>query len=245
MTPTFSLRHVVPSSRATRTRRGLRRAAVALAVAAVLAGCANRPKGGVSSEDPCNPVVGAVVGGAVGMLIGGDRRRTEGALVGASLGALACVAYNYRSQQVKSADQVSAEYRSRNNNQLPPVPTITAYRTETRNPAARGGDDVVVTSNIELVPGAQEPLKELREEFAVIDPNGVERSKIAKTPVPAGSTGGAFVSTLQFQFPKGVPPGAYQVQSRLFVNGKPAQTSSVKIQVAQAADGSVPLARLP
>lgn len=215
---------------------------VAALSAAVLAGCASAPKGGVSSDDPCNPVVGAVVGGALGAILGGDKHRVQGTAVGAGLGALACVGYNYRAQQTKSAEQVSAEYRQKNNNALPATPTVTAYRTETRNASARGGDEVTVTSNIELVPGAKEPLKELREEFSIVDPNGTERSKIAKTPVAAGATGGAFVSTLQFQFPKGVPAGAYQVQSRLFVNGKPAQTSSVKIQVAQASSGMLQVA---
>jgi hypothetical protein len=226
-------------------RCSARVAGMAICVAAAVAGCA-APKGGAGSagraDDPCNPIVGAVVGGAVGALIGGDRRRTQGTLVGAGLGALACIGYNYNARQTKSAEQVGAEYRQRNN-ALPPVPTVTAYRTESSPAQARGGDDITVTSNIELVPGAREPLKELREEFAIVDPNGNERSRIAKTPVPAGTQGGAFVSTLQFTFPKGIPPGPYQVQSRLYVNGQPAQTSNVKIQVALRADGTIVVAR--
>lgn len=227
-----------------RPLRVARRCALALAVAAALAGCAQNPRRSAAGDDPCNPVVGAVVGGVAGALIGGDRHRTQGALLGAGLGALACVAYNYRTAQTKTAQQVGDEYRKANNDQLPPAPVVTAYRTEATRPTAKGGDQITVRSNIEVVPGAKEPLRELREEFVVVDPKGVERSRIAKTPAPAGAAGGAYVSTLQFTFPQGVPPGDYQVQSRLYVNGAPAKASAVKIHVAQRAAGALAVAAL-
>jgi hypothetical protein len=212
----------------------------ATAAAFVLAGCAQKgPQ--AARDEPCNPVVGAVVGGAIGALVGGEKRRTGGALVGAGLGALACIGYNYKTRQTRSAEQVGDDYKRANNNQLPPAPVVTAYRTETKTVQARGGDEVTVVSNIEVVPGAKQPLKELREEFAIVDPEGNERSKITKIPAPAGSAGGAYVSTLLFTFPKGVPAGAYQVQSKLYVNGQPARTGSVKIQVAAGAAGPQPL----
>jgi hypothetical protein len=185
-------------------------------------------------------VVGAVIGGAVGAVAGGDRNRAGRALIGAGVGALACMAINYNTRQTRSAEQVGADYRARNNDQLPPAPVVTAYRTQTERGSARAGEDITVTSTIEVVPGRSEPLKELREEFAIVDPSGVERSRLTKTPAPAGSQGGAYVSTLQFTFPKGVPPGAYQVQSRLFVNGRPTQNAAVKIQVAHGAGPMVP-----
>jgi hypothetical protein len=218
--------------------RTLRNAVIVVAAAA-LAACAQRGGAGGSAggDDPCNPAAGALVGAAVGALIGGGDRTVKGALIGGSLGALACVAYNYNARQTKSAEQVGKEYSARNNNQLPPAPLVTAYRTESARATAKGGDEVTVTSNIEVVPGRTEPLKELREEFSIIDPSGNERSKLTKTPAPAGSTGGAYVSTLEFTFPKGVPAGQYQVASKVYVNGKPAQSSAVKIQVARAASG--------
>ncbi len=222
--------------------RLLRRCGLTLAVAAALAGCAQSPRRAAASEDSCNPVVGAVIGGAAGALFGGDRHRAQGALLGAGLGALACVAYNYKASQTKTAQQVGDEYRKANHGELPPAPVVTAYRTETSRTTARGGDEVTVRSNIEVVPGAKEPLRELREEFVVVDPAGIERSKIAKMPAPAG--GGAYVSTLQFTFPKGVPPGEYKVQSRLYVNGTAAKTSTVRIQVARRAVGDTAVAAL-
>lgn len=210
----------------------LRWIAVAAAALALLTGCATRGGG----EDPCNPVVGAVVGGAIGAVLGGDRHRTRGAALGAGLGALACVALNYNSRQTRSAEQVGDDYR-RKTGALPPAPVVSAYSMQAARSSARAGEEVTVTSNIEVVPGRDEPLKELREEFAIVDPGGVERSRLTKTPAPAGSQGGGYVSTLQFTFPRGVPPGAYQVQSRLFVNGRPAQDAALKIQVARGAGG--------
>ncbi len=211
-------------------RRAPARAALAAAFAVLLAACAT-PKGG--GEDPCNPVVGAVVGGAIGAVVGGDRHRARGAAIGAGLGALACVAVNYQSRQTRSAEQVGEDFRLRTGTE-PPAPLVTAYNVQAARASARPGEEVTVTSTIEVVPGRSEALKELREDFVIVDPRGVERSRLSKTPAPAGSRGGAFVSTLQFTFPQGVPPGAYQVQSRLFVNGRPAQNSAVKIQVARS-----------
>ncbi|MDZ7651927.1 MAG: glycine zipper 2TM domain-containing protein [Burkholderiaceae bacterium] len=213
--------------------------ATALTVAVLLLGACATQKGSSVAEDPCNPVVGAVVGGALGALVGGDQHRTRGAVLGAGVGALACVAINYNSKQTRTAEQVGDDYRRRTGGDLPSAPTVAAYSMQAARSSAKAGEEITVTSNIEVVPGRSEPLKELREDFVIVDPKGVERSKLTKTPAPAGSRGGAYVSTLQFTFPQGVPPGPYQVQSRLFVNGKPVQTSAVKIQVAHAADGRV------
>lgn len=220
----------------------MRGPAAALLSAALLAACAQPGARRAAGEDPCNPVAGALIGGALGAITG-DRNRGGRAIIGAGLGALACMAVNYSARQTRSAQQVGDEYRAKNNDQLPPAPLVTAYRTQAARATAKGGEDVTVTSNIEVVPGRDEPLKELREEFAIVDPNGVERSRIAKTPAAAGSGGGAYVSTMQFTFPQGVPAGAYQVQSRLFVNGRPAHSAALKIQVARAADGALLLVR--
>jgi hypothetical protein len=215
------------------------------ALASLLAACANTQGGKGAAEDACNPVVGAVVGGAIGALIGGDSHRTRGAALGAGVGALACVAINYNSRQTRSAEQVGDDYQRRTGGPLPPAPVVAAYSTRAARGSARAGEDILITSSIEVVPGRNEPLKELREDFVIVDPRGVERSKLSKTPAPAGSRGGAYASTLQFTFPQGVPAGVYQVQSRLFVNGKPAQTSAVSIQVASGRSDATLLARGP
>jgi hypothetical protein len=70
----------------------------------------------------------------------------------------------------------------------------------------------------------------------------VERGRIAKTPAPAGAGGGAYVTTLQFTFPQGGPPGEYQVRSRLYVNGAPAKDSAVRVQVAGRPAGAAAMA---
>jgi hypothetical protein len=143
----------------------------------LLAACAQTGGRQAGGEEPCNPVVGAVIGGAVGAIAGGDRNRAGRALIGAGVGALACMAINYNTRQTRSAEQVGADYRARNSDQLPPAPVVTAYRTQTERGSARAGEDITVTSTIEVVPGRSEPLKELREEFAIVDPSGVERRR--------------------------------------------------------------------
>ncbi len=207
-------------------------AILTVAVLATLASCAQPRPRHDASADPCHPLAGALVGGAIGAVLGGEKHRVRGLAIGAGIGALGCVAYNHKVQQTKSAEQVGLEYRERTNSELPPDPVVTSYRTSSRPEQAHAGDEITVTTHLEIVPGRGEPLHELREEFAIVDPNGVERSRIAKTPVPAGSQGGAFVSTLQFTIPKGVPGGSYQVQSQVFLNGKQVQSSVVNLMVA-------------
>jgi len=228
-----------------RLHRRLSASVCTATIGALLAtGCAqSAPAGGSASSDPCNVGVGAVVGGMAGALLGGrgDKNRLVGAAIGAGVGALACVAYNYHARQVRSADQVAQAYTAQGGKPQPDAPLVTSYRTDAR-PTANPGEDIIVTSSIEVVPGRTQPLRDLREEFAVIDPQGVERSRLTKNPAP-GSTGGAYVSTLQFTFPNSIPGGLYQVQSHLFVNGQPAGDSTVRIQVARAGSGRS-LARL-
>jgi len=218
------------------SNRGARAIAVFPSVAALatIVSCAQPHPRPDASADRCHPLAGAFVGGAIGAVFGGEKHRAQGLAIGAGFGALGCVAYNHKVQRTKSAEQVGVEYRELTNSELPATPMVTAYHTSSSPEQAHGGDEITVTSHLEIVPGRGEPLRELREEFAIVDPNGVVRSRIAKTPVPAGSQGGAFVSTLQFTIPTGVPDGSYQVQSQVFVNGKQVQKSVVNLMVARS-----------
>src|SRR5258706_6866141 len=207
---------------------------LSVAVLATIVSCAQPRPRHDGSADPCHPLAGALVGGAIGAVLGGERHRAQGLAIGAGVGALGCVVYNHKVQQIKSAEQVGVEYRERTDSELPATPMVVAYRTSSRPEQAHGGEEITVTTHLEVVPGRGEPLRELREEFAIVDPNGVERSRITKTPVPAGSQGGEFVSTLRFTIPKGVPAGSYQVQSQVFVNGRQVHGSGPNLMLARS-----------
>jgi hypothetical protein len=89
-------------------KRGVMCGCVAvLTTVLAVAGCQS-PGGpaGSAGVDPCNPAIGALVGGALGALVGGGDNRGKGAVIGAGLGALACVAVNAASRQTRTADQV-------------------------------------------------------------------------------------------------------------------------------------------
>lgn len=186
-----------------------------------VSGCATMGVGGESDSggDPCNVIVGGVIGGVAGALL--DRnKRGRGALIGAAAGAIACVAVNAVSRQTRTAQQVEDDYRRTNRGQLPPnEPVVQAYKV-TVNPDAgvQSGEKLQVVSNMTVVRGANQPVNEVKEVLTLTGPDGKSRTaeKIASERPGSGAYENAFSLTL----PKGVAPGTYPVNTQLYVNGK-------------------------
>jgi hypothetical protein len=203
-----------------------------LVVCLSVAGCQS-PGGGPSdtsaSSDPCNPAVGALIGGALGALINTDKRG-KGALIGAGLGALACVVVNAVSRQTKSAVQVEDEYRKRHGGKLPPSdPVVQAYDvTVSPDGQVRPGEKAQVVSNMTVVQGASQPVEEVKEVLTLVGPEGTKTAE-KKANERAGS--GAYENTFNLSFPKDVAPGTYPIKTQLYVNGRPAAERKQNLRI--------------
>ena len=188
-----------------------------------------------ADSDPCNLLVGGILGGVAGALL--DRnRRGRGAAVGAAVGALACVAVNAASKQTRTAQQVEEDYRKNNQGQLPPEdPVVQAYDV-TVNPDAgvQAGEKLLVVSNITVVRSANQQVKEVKELLTLTGPDGKTRTAEKKASEQAGS--GAYENTFSLTLPKGVSPGAYPVSTQLFVNGKVLAERNQELRVVAQGD---------
>lgn len=213
----------------------------------VLAACATTGGYGNTAgntERACNPVVTGGIGAALGALIGGKGDRVTGAAVGAAVGALACVAFNHHSEQVKTAKQVDDDYRRAHGGKLPEQPTVVRY-TSTFDPASiKAGSEAKLTSYIEVAGGRNSAAPLVEEEIALYKPDGGLVRK-AKKPVAEQATAGAFKNTFTIPMPEGVPQGDYKVTTSLYVDGIVVDTNDSQLQVVMllpALDGATRIA---
>jgi hypothetical protein len=217
--------------------------AAAIAVAAVVTACAtgqggSAPAGEVLSGE-CNPLVTGGIGAAIGAIVGGNKRRGEGAAAGAAIGALACVAYNYYTKQTKTSQQVADEYKAAHKGTLPASATVTRFNAQVAPTAkVQAGNAITVASNIEVVPGTSNPRPAVEQEIALYGPDGTQAGK-ARKPASQTAGGGAFETSFKFSLPQGVPQGVYPVKSQLYVDGKPAAGADTRFQVVVAPGGAV------
>jgi hypothetical protein len=169
----------------------------------------------------CSAATAALIGAALGALIADDSR-SKGAAIGASLGALACVIINAQTRQTRSPAEVEGQYKAEHQGSLPEQPLVTAYDTAF-NPGGgvKAGQEARVVSNVTLVSGAKESVRdvvEVLEVFESADPSKV-LLKAEKRADPGVLTGG-IQNSFSVRLPEGMAPGSYAARTVLYVNGK-------------------------
>jgi hypothetical protein len=213
--------------------------AAVLVASMFVAGCAtpNGQPGSASAGEPaeCNALLAAGVGAAIGAIIGDSSR---GALLGAGLGALACMAMNYHAEQVKSAKQVQDEYKSANKGRLPEQTTLVKYDTQLNPGAVRPGQKAQSVSYIEVVQGRNDPSPRVEEELTLQKPDG-SVLKTTKKQIQEANAGGGFKGGFTFALPEGVPQGVYPVKTALYLNGKKVAAKDTKLQIVSNDSGAV------
>ena len=216
------------------------RAVAVVTAAAIIAGCATSKGGSSTSTDwlsgECNPLIAGGIGAVIGAIAGGRNNRGAGAAIGAGVGALACVAYDYYAKQTKSAQQVSDEYKATHMGTLPTRATVTRFNTEV-SPAStvQAGSAVTVASDIEVVPGTDNPKPKVEQAIVLYGPDGTPAGNARKAASQGG--GGAFATSFKFSMPQGIPQGVYPVKSQVFVDGQPAGHNDARFQVVVGPGG--------
>jgi len=217
-------------------RQTYRKSSALLLAPFLLAACATTggPGGTAGNgERACNPVITGGIGAALGALIGGSGDRVAGAAVGAAVGALACVAFNHHSEQVKTGKQVDDDYRRVHGGKLPEQPAVVRY-TSTFDPASiKAGSEAKLTSYIEVTGSRTGAAPVVEEEIALYKPDGALVRK-AKKAVAEQATAGAFKNTFTIPMPAGVPQGDYKVTTSLYVNGAVVDSNNSQLQVVMA-----------
>ncbi|NOT18143.1 MAG: hypothetical protein HOP20_08795 [Sulfuriferula sp.] len=212
-----------------------RSTALLLAVTVTLGGCAttgqnSADKTGASSSSECNPAIAAGVGAVIGGLLGGGTNTLRGAAIGAAIGGFGCMLVNYRSEQVKTAEQAKDDYKLANKGQLPNETTIVSYTSAFKPSTIRAGNKAEMDSYVEVVNGRNDPNPKLEEEMSLYKPDGTLAKSVRK-PVSATGSSGGFRNSFIVPMPEGVPDGVYPVKTALFLNGVKVKTNTAKLQI--------------
>lgn len=198
-----------------------------------MAGCAANRNGMAGGDDECSAAksagAGALVGALLGAAIDGKKGAIKGAAAGAVVGGLGCMAMNYRSQKIRSAQQVTDEYKQQNKT-LPAEPVVTQYNLKAPKQAVRG-NPVSVSSNLTLVDGEYEPVKRVEERLYIVSPDN-KRKQIKSKEASSMDGGGQYANTFSFTPPEGVAEGKYRIESELYVNERLAKTSATTLMLA-------------
>ena len=212
--------------------------AVVLVTAAALLGACAAPRGpgsqssAAADEDPCSigksAVAGAVAGALLGAMVGGKKGAGQGAMAGGALAAAACVAVNFNSRQTKSGAQADADYQ-RARGGLPAEPSVVSYSSQLAAKSIQRGMPMKVESALELVNGASQPVREVREELAIFNPDGTQ-IKTGSKPFSASSAG-RYENSFEVKLPEAAPQGRYALKTNVYVNGKLAATRDLQTQV--------------
>ena len=207
--------------------------------ALVLSGCAvqKNANGVYESTGGCNPAAMALFGAILGAAAAGNNNRAQGAVVGGAIGGLACLAWNYKAQQTKTAAQVNSEYKVVNSGNLPANPTLVGYivAPDPSNTLA-AGSPMVVRSQIKVVEGKQSNAQIVIEEQMIISHNGKEIAN-ARKRANDGNGAGEYATRFQLNLPSGVPQGYYPVRTVLYVDGKVVASRNLDVQVVMLESG--------
>lgn len=155
------------------------------------------------------------------------------AAVAVAVGVITKMVIDYRSKRVAKAEEVAEEYKTQHET-LPPEPIATEYVTKTLpGNVVEPGKEVVIQSDIVVVPGAKKKKALIEERISIFDneDNTKELKTMTKTVNAKTKTGGRYQNEFSFTLPEGVPQGVYPIKTELLLNGKVAETSSNDIQL--------------
>lgn len=206
---------------------------------ALMSGCAQMPTQGGSSNSAtsdssppseCNPVVTGALGAVVGSFFGKGKDKVVGAAVGAGVGALACMAYNYHSRQLRDARAVNADY-VRQRGALPATNTVSSYVSEMApSSTVKAGTQAEMQSKIVVVNGTRDAAPKLSETLTLYSPDGKQLSTVTKQASDINGTG-EYQTSFSFNLPKGIKEGRYMVRSTLHMNDQAVSSNEVPMTV--------------
>lgn len=158
-----------------------------------------------------NTAAAAIVGGLLGALVK-SKHRGEGAIIGAALGAVACMVVQASSQQTSTADAAYADYQARNSGQAPTTVMLDDYRSEAPASTQREREVQVASRGTLVVP------PELR---------GSQFSEVLTLQVPGEAKpvvnqkrldvhgGGGFAGDFRIGLSKDFPQGTYRYRTQV------------------------------
>jgi hypothetical protein len=185
---------------------------------------------GEPAQNECNPALGGAIGALAGSMFGKGKGHLAGAAIGAGIGVFACMAYNYRSRQVRDARTVEAQYR-RDRGTLPADNTIGAYQSELLpGGTIKSGSKAAMQSRVTLIRGTRAAAPQLKEQLTLFSPEGKQLTTVTKDATAIDGTG-EYETNFDFNLPKGIQEGRYTMRSALYMDGQQVRINEVPMLV--------------
>lgn len=160
------------------------------------------------------------------------------AAVAAAVTLITKMIIKHRAERIAREDQVAEEYKQQNQ-ALPAEPVATEYHTKTLpGNVVAPGQEVVIQSDIVVVPGTRQKTALIEERIAIYD--NEDHAKQLKTFVKPvnGKTkaGGRYKNEFSFTLPEGLPQGVYPIKTELLLNGQVVDAADNDIQLVMQVD---------
>lgn len=178
------------------------------------------------NQDGCNAGGAAVIGGLFGALLGNSGNRGEAAAIGAVVASLGCIAFNSKTVQAKSNEQVLSEMPD-SKSEAVQSPSVVSYAQTTNASNYSPGSNVQVNSMITVASNPGDTI-DIKEKYSIIDPSNQPKKDFEKA---VATTGGQFDNSISFDLPKGMPKGLYKVRTQLMINGAVARENELPMRV--------------
>lgn len=162
------------------------------------------------------------------LLWGGAGNKGDAAAIGAIVSTLGCIAFNSKTVQAKTNEQVLNEIPNKGSDAVQ-SPTVVDYSPATNAPNYSPGSNVQINSTITVASKSGEETDiNIKERYTIIDPSNQPKKYFEKA---VSTTGGQFNNSLSFDLPKGMPKGLYKVKTQLMINGVVARESDLPMRV--------------
>lgn len=139
----------------------------------------------------------------------------------------------HRSKKIEDEKQVAEEYKKEHKT-LPEQAYAAEYVTNALpGTVVQPGKEIVIKSDILVVPGAKQKSTLIEERLAIFDneDNTKELKSLTKAVNKKTKKAGRYENEFSFTLPEGIPQGVYPVKTELLLDGKVVDSSETGLQL--------------
>lgn len=140
---------------------------------------------------------------------------------------------NHRSKKIEDESKVAEDYK-KTHKQLPEQAYAAEYVTNALpGTLVQPGKEVIIKSDILVVPGAKQKNTLIEERLAIYDneDNAKELKSLTKAVNKKTKKAGRYENEFTFTLPEGIPQGVYPIKTELLLDGKVVDSSETGLQL--------------
>ena len=143
---------------------------------------------------------------------------------------IADMVIEHRAKKVADEEGVVTDYKTQHEN-LPEKAVASVYSTNALpGSVVQPGKKVIIQSDIEVVPGREQPQTLIQERLAIFD-NEDHAKSLTKDVNDDTKRAGRYTNEFTFTLPEGLPQGVYPIKTTLILNGEETQTINNDLQL--------------